>query len=145
MYHEYLQIFDDSFKNVNQGWDYQMDHDMLDKNQFAIVPKGNLVKSYGYTAGAFHPTKEKEGMRFASYMDYTKHTFTFPLKDPLLFECNNEHDRLRQRSLLDIKGNYFERHIYYSYRFIKDLAYRYLPLKVWNIIKMLCKRKSSNV
>ena len=52
---------------------------------------------------------------------------------------NREYDKLRQKLFLGINGNYFQRHKYYLYRRVKDLMYRYMPVKMWNMIKKILK------
>ena len=107
----------------------------MDKQRFAIVPKGNLVKSYGYTEGAFHPQNQTEANNLKKIMNYTKKTFEFPMREPEKMMLNSKYDKLRQKLLLGVRGNYVQRHIYYTWRRIKDIAYKYLPNQVWNIIK----------
>lgn len=135
LYKLHCSAFDDSYKNINDGWDYQFHHDQLDKQRFAIVPKGNLVKSYGYTEGAFHPQNKTEAYHLEKIMNYTERSFDFPMHEPKEIVLNREYDRLRQKLLLGVKGNYVQRHVYYLRRKIKDLAYRYLPKKIWNLLK----------
>lgn len=137
LYKVHCQAFDDSYKNINDGWDYQFQHDQLDKQRFAIVPKGNLVKSYGYTEGAFHPQNKTEAANLDKIMDYTGQSFDFPMQEPKEIVLNCEYDRLRQKLLLGVKGNYLQRHCYYFIRTVKDAAYRYMPKSMWNRLKRL--------
>lgn len=137
LYKLYCNAFDDSYKNINDGWDYQFHHDQLDKQRFAIVPKGNLVKNCGFTEDAFHPQSNSEAYKFEKIMNYTQQDFNFPMQEPKNIVSNYEYDRLRQKIFLGMKGNYLQRHIYYLLRFIKDLVYRYMPERMWNCLKKL--------
>ena len=137
LYRVHCQAFEDSYKNINDGWDYQFHHDMLDKERVAIVPRGNLVKSYGYTEGAFHPQSKREAKNLNKIMDYTKESISFPMEQPKEIIVNVEYDRLRQKYLLQVKGNYIQRHMYYLKRKLKDLAYKYIPKSIWNSVKNL--------
>lgn len=137
LYKVHCQVFDDSYKNINDGWDYQFQHDQLDKQRFAIVPKGNLVKSYGYTEGAFHPQNKTEAYHLEKIMNYTGHPFDFPMQEPDEVVLNHEYDKLRQKLLLGVTGNYMQRHLRYIRQKIKDIAYRYMPQNMWNGLKKL--------
>lgn len=141
LYRVYCQAFEDSYKNINDGWDYQFHHDMLDKERVAIVPRGNLVKSYGYTEGAFHPQSKREAKNLNKIMDYTKESISFPMEQLKEIIVNVEYDQLRQKYLLQVKGNYIQRHMYYLKRRLKDLAYKYIPKSVWNSIKKIVKKQ----
>lgn len=139
MYHISCQAFDDSYKNVNDGWDYQFQFDQLNKGRYAIVPRGNLARSYGYAEGAFHPQGKKEAQRLIKIMDYTQKKFLFPMQHPQKIELNREYDKIRQKYYLRVKGNYIERHIYYMYRKVKDIIYRFIPHEIWNLAKKILK------
>lgn len=140
LYKFHCRAFDDSYKNINDGWDYQFHHDQLDKQRFAIVPKGNLAKSYGYTEGAFHPQNKTEADHLDKIMNYTQKPFDFPMQEPDEIVLNCEYDRLRQKLLLGVKGNYVQRHVYYCRRTVKELAYRYMPKKLWNWLKKIISK-----
>lgn len=140
LYKFHCSAFDDSYKNINDGWDYQFHHDQLDKQRFAIVPKGNLAKSYGYTEGAFHPQNKTEADHLDKIMNYTQKPFDFPMQEPDEIVLNCEYDRLRQKLLLGVKGNYVQRHLYYCRRTVKELAYRYMPKKLWNWLKKIISK-----
>ena len=140
LYKEHCKAFEDSYKNINDGWDYQFYHDQLDKQRFAIVPKGNLAKSYGYVEGAFHPQNKTEANNLEKIMNYTEHNFDFPMQEPNEIRLNYAYDKLRQKLLLGVKGNYVQRHVYYLRREVKDLAYRYLPKKIWNWMKKAIRK-----
>ena len=137
LYKVHCQAFDDSYKDINDGWDYQFQHDQLDKQRFAIVPKGNLAKSYGYTEGAFHPQNKTEADNLEKIMNYTKRPFDFPMKEPSDIALNCAYDKLRQKLLLGVTGNYIQRHLRYIRQAIKNIAYRYMPKRMWNGLKKL--------
>lgn len=140
LYRTHCEAFEDSYKNVNDGWDYQFHHDMLDKERFAIVPKGNLVKSYGYAEGAFHPQSRREAENLKKIMDYTAQPVAFESDEPDEIGLNENYDKLRQKYLLNVKGNYLQRHVYYFKRKVKDIAYRYMPRGLWNRLKKMCTK-----
>ena len=140
LYNIHCQAFEDSYKNINDGWDYQFHHDMLDKGRFAIVPKGNLARSYGYTEGAFHPQSKREAHNLNKIMNYTNKPFSFPMQEPGEVILNREYDRLRQKYLLGVTGNYIQRHLYYTKRKIKDIAYKYMPKTLWDSLKKMIKK-----
>lgn len=137
LYEENSKAFSDAYKKINAGWDYQLHHDQLDKQRFAIVPKGNLVKSYGYTEGAFHPQNQTEISNLVKVMDYTDRPFEIPMKNPSEIRLNTEYDRLRQKLFLEVRGNYLRRHIYYCKRGMKDIAYKFMPKPIWNYLKKI--------
>lgn len=137
LYKIHCQAFDDSYKKINDGWDYQFHHDQLDKQRFAIVPKGNLVKNCGSVEDAFHPQSKSEALKFERIMSYTGRPFDFPMQEPTEIVLNCEYDKLRQKLLLGVKGNYVQRHVYYLRRTVKDLAYRYMPRNMWDGLKKL--------
>lgn len=140
LYCQNCNAFEDSYHNVNDGWDYQFHYDMLDKERYAIVPKGNLVRSYGYTEGAFHEQGNRVAKRLIKIMDYTHLLFAFPMDVPKSVVWNQDYDRIRQQKFLEVNGNYLERHCSYLLRGVKDCAYKYMPTKLWNFGKMLIKR-----
>lgn len=137
LYKVHCQAFDDSYKDINDGWDYQFQHDQLDKQRFAIVPKGNLVKSYGYTEGAFHPQNKTEADHLEKIMNYTNKLFNFPMREPDEIVLNCAYDKLRQKLLLGVTGNYIQRHLRYIRRRVKDIAYKYMPQRMWDRLKKL--------
>ena len=140
LYRIHCRAYQDSYKNINDGWDYQFHHDMLDKERFAIVPKGNLARSYGYTDGAFHPQSKREAEKLKEIMDYTNEKFMFPMKDAEEITLNKSYDRLRQKYLLNVTGNYLQRRMIYGKKRIKDFVYKYMPSSMWNYLKKLIKK-----
>lgn len=139
LYHVTCAAMDDSYLNINDGWDYQFHHDMLDKERYAIVPMCNLVKSQVYCGNAFHPLRGSQEDRVDKIIGHAGNRIQFPLKDPKEMYWNREYDRLRQKLFLNINGNYVQRHIIYIYRRIKEIAYRYLPKRVWKWIADIVK------
>lgn len=140
LYNETSKAFEDSYKNINDGWDYQFQFDQLNKERFAIVPRGNLARSYGYTEGAFHEQGERVAKNLIKVMDCTKVGFDFPLTHPNEMNVNEEYDKMRQRLYLDVNGNYIIRHITYAKRKCKEIVYRFMPKSVWNVIRDLVCR-----
>lgn len=137
LYHVICSAMDDSYLNINDGWDYQFHHDMLDKERYAIVPKCNLVRYQVYCEGAFHTLSSVQEKRLEEMMGKVGDKFFFPMEEPTEIVENADYDRLRQWYLLNANGNYFHRHMVYIYRHIKELAYKFLPRKMWNFIKKI--------
>lgn len=140
LYNMYCKVFDEAYNGVGDGWDYQFHHDMLDKDACAIVPRGNLAKNHIDAEGALHPQKKDEAIKLLRLMDYTKHTYSFPLHEPQRIQVNCEYDKQRQKLYLEVRGNYIERHLRYVYQGIKDLAYKYMPRRIWNNLKKICSK-----
>lgn len=139
LYHVICSAMDDSYLNINDGWDYQFHHDMLDKERYAIVPKCNLVESQIYCGNAFHPLNSVQEKKVEEIIGHAGKKICFPMVEPQEVYWNREYDKLRQKLFLGINGNYFQRHKYYLYRRVKDLMYRYMPVKMWNMIKKILK------
>lgn len=137
LYHVTCAAMDDAYLDVNDGWDYQFRHDMLDKERYAIVPKCNLVRYQVYCEGAFHTLSSIQEKRLEEMMGKVGDKFFFPMEEPTEIVENADYDRLRQWYLLNANGNYFHRHMVYIYRHIKELAYKFLPRKMWNFIKKI--------
>jgi len=140
LYKQTSNAFEDSYKNINDGWDYQFQFDQLNKERFAIVPRGNLARSYGYTEGAFHKQDKRVAKNLIKIMDYTKVRFEFPLTHPDEMKVNEEYDKLRQKLYLCVNGSFVIRHIIYAKRNCKDVAYRFMPKSVWNFFRELVRR-----
>ena len=140
VYRLHCNAFQDAYRGLNDGWDYQVHHHMLDIKGYAIVPKWNLVKSYGYTEGAFHPQSKREAKNLKKIMSPVNREFTFPMAEPERIAVNKEYDKCRQKYLLEVSGNYLQRHIHYTKRKIKDLAYHMMPSFLWDFIKGMVKR-----
>ena len=137
IYRLHCNAFSDAYKGLNDGWDYQVHHHMLDTGSFAIVPKWNLVKSYGFTEGAFHPQSKREAENLKKIMSPVGREFICPMTEPEAIVLNKEYDKLRQRYLLSVSGNYLQRHIHYAKRKIKDLAYKMMPAFLWKFMKRM--------
>ncbi len=140
LYRIHCGAYEDSYKNINDGWDYQFHHDMLDRERFAIVPRGNLARSYGYTEGAFHPQSKREAENLKKIMDYTRTEYLFPMKEPEGVFLNEAYDKLRQKYLLNVTGNYIQRRIIYTKKRVKDYIYKYMPRTIWNYLKKIIKK-----
>lgn len=139
LYAQSMKCFEAAMDIDSPGWDYQFHYDMLDKDRLAIVPRGNLVRSYGYTEGAFHEQDKRVIPRLMKIMDYTENPFTFPMQEPAKVQWNQAYDKLRQQKYLEVNGNYVERHIHYLAVSIKNIAYHCLPRGVWNVGKKIIK------
>lgn len=137
MYRMSCRAYEDSYQNVNDGWDYQFHFDMYANKRFAIVPKGNLVKSYGYVDGAFHPQSERQARNLNEIMDYSSFHFGEPVKDPEHRMICIDYDKMREKLLLEVNGNYLQRHLRLAGIRLKEIIYRYLPRKIWDGIKRL--------
>ncbi len=138
--HSYKE-FETIYNNGKGEWDIVFHYDLLSKNRFAIVPRINLVRSYGYTDGAFHPQSNIVAKNLVKYMDYSDKAFEFPMKEPEEIEWNKEYDRERQRIFISVNGNRLQRYIHYIYMKIKDFAYKYMPKKMWNAIKKVIGKR----
>lgn len=123
LYKTYRNALEDSYKQINDGWDYQFQYDGMWQGRLAVVPKGNLVESYGYAAGAFHTQEEKTANRLKTRMEKTKKEFSFPMKHPKEVALDESYDKIRQRVSLEVSGGYMERHVRYAKVAIKDLIY----------------------
>lgn len=123
LYRTYSNALEDSYKQLNDGWDYQFQYDGMYQGRLAIVPKGNLAESYGYAAGAFHEQEEKTAKRLKTRMERTKKEFSFPMTHPKEVVLDEQYDRLRQKVSLEVNGGYMERHLRYTKAAIKDLIY----------------------
>lgn len=143
-YHMYSNLFKDIYKKGRGEWDVQLNFDQYLKHKYSIVPRINLVRSYGYTEGAFHEQGDKVAQRLKPLMDVSEETFDFPMKEPIYKEdgdivWNKKYDKKRQETFLSVKGNYVERHINYLKSNIKDVAYKTIPKPIWNKIKQIIK------
>ena len=130
-----VKAYDDSWKNINAGWDYQFHYDQLDKERFAIVPKNNLVTSYGFVDGAFHPQSSHTAKTLINYMSANDKRVSKPLQKPAKIVWCREYDKRRQQLYLKATGTYINRHVHYVYIAVKDFAYKHLPKKIWNLLK----------
>lgn len=132
---QWYKIYDEEYKKISTAWDYIFEHDMLSKNRLAIVPKHNLVTSYGYVEGAYHPQQKGEADRFKKYMTAKDDYQQDSLNETYEVIRNCEYDKLRQKKLLEIKGNYFKRRIDGAYRCIKDFVYIHVSEEHWKLLK----------
>lgn len=123
LYKTYTNALEDSYKQINDGWDYQFQYDGMWQKRLAIVPKGNLVESYGYAEGAFHKQEEKTAERLKKRMQRSKMDFDFPMEHPKEVDLNTAYDRIRERVSLEVTGNYIERHMRYMKVGIKNILY----------------------
>lgn len=123
LYRVYAAALEDSYKQINDGWDYQFQYDGMWQGRLAIVPKGNLVESYGYAEGAFHKQEDKTAERLKKRMGKTGKEFGFPMKHPKEVALDAEYDKIRQKVSLEVSGNYMERHWRYFKVAAKDLIY----------------------
>ena len=135
IYNYTAKAFEDSYKNINAGWDYQFHYDQLDRGRFAIVPHYNLVTSYGYMDGAFHPQSSHTAKILVNYMSASENRVSSPLVAPGEVVWLKAYDDMRQKLYLKATGTYINRHIHYVYIGIKDFAYKFFPKKIWNAIK----------
>lgn len=127
---KYTEIYNLAYNKEITAWDYMFEHDMLTKDRMALVPLINLVTSYGYTEGAYHPQKAAETKRFKEIMSAS--TKKIILDDTLYPVVRNIlYDKERQRKLLLLNGNYLYRHAHSIYIRIKDFFYDKLSDKQW--------------
>lgn len=130
LYRVYSSALEDSYRQINDGWDYQFQYDGMWQGRLAVVPKGNLVESYGYAEGAFHKQEVGTAQRLKVRMQKTKQPFSFPMTHPKTVEWDKRYDKVRQRVSLEVTGNYWERHLRYMKIGIKDFLYPfYVKLK----------------
>lgn len=123
LYKVYANALEDSYKQINDGWDYQFQYDGMSQGRLAVVPKGNLVESYGYAAGAFHKQEEKTAERLKQRMGISMQEFTFPMVHPKEIALDEGYDKIRQRVSLEVSGGYMERHFRYFKVAVKDILY----------------------
>ena len=137
--HNSYKDFATIYEKGNGEWDIALQYDTLYRNRFAIVPRINLVRSYGYTDGAFHPQSDIVAKNLVKYMDYSDKAFEFPMKEPEVIEWNKAYDKERQRIFLAVNGGYVRRHLHYLHISIKDMAYKYMPRSLWDALKSFKK------
>ncbi|SEG15980.1 hypothetical protein SAMN02910276_02025 [Butyrivibrio sp. Su6] len=137
----YIKGFNDIYYGKVTAWDSKFEHDMFNKDRMVVVPKNNLATSYGFADGAFHPQEKKEAERLLKIMTVTDESLEFPLNGPEFVVRNVKYDRERQKKMLEVRGNYFQRRFRDVYLFVKGIAYRYLPKNLWDRIKCMVKSK----
>ncbi len=137
----YIEYFELSYEKKSTAWDYIFLHDMLDKDRFGIVPKNNLVTSYGFMDGAYHPQRKDETERFKEMMTASEIEEVYPIKAYPEVTRNEAYDRMRQDKLLAVRGSFIKRRILDVYLLIKNVAYNKLPRKHWNMLKKIIVRK----
>lgn len=135
-----MKELDNVYNRVVTAWDFMFEHDMLDKGRVAIVPKGNLATSYGYMEGAFHPQAKKEAKRLFPLMEASKNPIYSPYQHPKCVEHNKEYDRVRQMKMLQVRGNYLERHIKQLCLDMKGWFYLHVPRNVWKVGKRIFEK-----
>ncbi len=123
LYQVYEKALEDSYKQINDGWDYQFQYDGMSQGRLAVVPKGNLVESYGYAAGAFHEQEKKTAERLKKRMGRSEREFIFPMEHPKEIALNEGYDKIRQKVSLEVSGGYMERHFRYFKVAVKDFLY----------------------
>lgn len=123
LFNVYKSALEDSYLQKNDGWDYQFQYDGMYQNRFGIVPKGNLVESYGYVEGAFHVQEKGIAKRLKRMMKLSEERVVEPFTYPLEVKLDEKYDKVRQRVALDVTGNYFERHYRYLKIALKDFIY----------------------
>lgn len=131
---------DHVYEHQESEWDVQFGYDMYDKERFGIVPKVNLVRSYG-NIDASHMASDSAGKMMASYMEPDDEIFQFPLDEPSEVVWNKEYDKRRQYIFLRVNGTYIERQKQYLIQSIKDIAYKILPRSIWKQIKTMAKKE----
>ena len=139
MYKKTKREYDDVYNKKVTAWDFMFEHDMLNKQRVAVVPKWNLATSYGYVEGAFHPQKKREAKRLLQIMTCSDKKLSFPLQGPEVIQNDTEYCFLRQKKMLEVNGNYFERRIIRMYLAFKNVLYRLLPSGIWTFIRKLIK------
>ena len=138
---KYIGEFNDAYSGKITAWDYIFEHDMMDKNRVAVVPKWNLATSYGYMDGAFHPQEKKEAAKLLKIMSRTDTTITFPLNGPTNIIDNVTYNKERQKKMLSVKGNILVRAIKRMGRKVKEWLYNNLPKNIWNYMRDMYNEK----
>jgi hypothetical protein len=133
----YIRIFDELYDKKATSWDYIFEHDMLTKDRLAVVPRENMVTSFGFAEGAYHPQRKKETERFVQMMTATNVEKVYPLTEKPIIQRNKKYDKLRQWKLLEVRGGVVYRRLLDAYLAVKEWAYTHLPKKYWNMLKRL--------
>ena len=137
----YYHLFDLVYDKTVTAWDYMIVHDLLNRDRFAAVPKVNLVTSYGYWEGAFHPQRKDETVRYVAMMTAPEKIEICPVRNHPELKRDIAYDRERQRQLLNIRGSFWKRRFLDCMLAVKDFLYAHLPKSVWNKLKALLKHK----
>lgn len=140
MRRRYRDGFEQVYTGKSTAWDFMFEYDMINKDRFAIVPKGNLATSYGYVEGAYHPQGKKVAKRLLPLMTESQRPIQAPYDAPQEIKHDIAYDKLRQKEMLSVNGNYVERQIQYGYQAVKDWCYLHLPKRTWNLIKSFIKK-----
>lgn len=132
-----------SYKHINKmeygEWDEVLNYNLLVNDRLAIVPKGNLVRSFGYTEGAFHEQEKFVVERLKKLMDFTQYDDIIPLKHPEKVKWDKEYDRVRQEVILSVRGNWLQRRCRDLFLWVKEVCYKIMPKRMWNWLKILIK------
>ena len=103
--HWWIDFFDRFYTfKPNDTWDYQFHYNCMVRNQWAVIPKANLVKNIGYGPNATH--SQDPNSYFANVPTYE---LSFPLKHPQQFVRNYEADIFIQQNLfgqVDVPSRY---------------------------------------
>ena len=134
---QYYRIYEEAYEKKITAWDYMFEHDMLSKKGLAVVPRYNLVTSYGFVEGAYHPQRKAETVRFKALMTAECMGKELELRESYDVVRNAEYDRIRQKKLIEIKGNFVQRVILNMFLATKEFAYNHLSKKSWNTIKKI--------
>ncbi len=133
----YINEFDDIYSGKVTAWDLIFEHDLFDKDRFAIAPKKNLATSYGFVEGAFHPQGKKEAIRLFKLMSKTEWKVVFPLTGPDEIVRDIAYDKMRQKKMLSVKGNFIVRRIEKGYLVIKNYIFCHVSEGTWNKLKSI--------
>jgi len=91
----WIQYFDWIYRiKPNDMWDFQFHYHCMCRQQWALIPKANLVKNIGYGPDATH--SQDPNSYFANVPTYN---LSFPLQHPTRFQRNYEADVFIQQSL----------------------------------------------
>ncbi|WP_026653823.1 hypothetical protein [Butyrivibrio proteoclasticus] len=134
---QYYRIYDAAYSKELTAWDYLFEHDMLSRDGLAVVPRINLVTSYGFVEGAYHPQRSSETKRFKKIMTAPKTDEQLLLDDNYEVVRNYIYDKTRQKLIMELKGNYLERRMMGVYLTIKEFAYDHLSENTWNFFKKI--------
>lgn len=133
--------FEEINKNGTAEWDIQFAYDQYLNKRYAIVPKGNLVRNYISEAGAFHPQTNYTAKMLQTLFDYTKESIGDTFDETLEIKWNQKYDKRRQYLFLRVRGNYIQRKIKAIKLFVKTIAYKVIPEKLWKLLKKFYKSK----
>lgn len=97
MAQKWMEIFDKTYKNEIDTWDYSWRFSLLVENGLVIVPYQNLVSNIGYGVAATHTKKTN-----VQLANYPISSISFPLRHPQSVQWNKMNDQLLQERIVSL-------------------------------------------